>query len=193
MTVQIKPLKGFKNHINNEENTVSLLVKSDYELNEHLAKSKQKLVISLTRIINYLNEAPDIYFYHKVGTPFNWRAAYSRTRCYKISTNSLERDIDDSFKDVIRLSSNKFTSHFVNVVAKKNNEVIKLDKDNFLELNHIIRNAISNIKIYEFVDYIPFEKYDKNRKKDIYIDKQIKIVNKRYLSVLKQHIEYLTL
>ena len=95
---------------------------------------------------------------------------------------------------MIRLSSNKFTSHFVNVVAKKNNEVIKLDKDNFLELNHIIRNAISNIKIYEFVDYIPFEKpMMKIEKKNAYIEKQSKIVNKKYLSVLKQHIEYLTL
>ena len=98
MPVSIKLLKGFENSFNNEESTLSLLVKSDYELNEHLAKSKKKLVISLTRIINHLNEAPDIYFYHKVGTPFNWRAAYSRTRYYKISTNYLERDIDDSFK-----------------------------------------------------------------------------------------------
>ena len=47
----IKPLKGFVNPINNESNTLSLLVKSDYELNEHLHESKQKLGISLTSII----------------------------------------------------------------------------------------------------------------------------------------------
>ena len=33
----------------------------------------------------------------------------------------------------------------------------------------------------------------KIEKKNAYITKQSKIVNKRYLSVLKQHIEYLTL
>ena len=36
MPVEIKPLKGFENPINNESNTLSLLVKSDYGLNEHL-------------------------------------------------------------------------------------------------------------------------------------------------------------
>ena len=68
--------------------------------------------------------------------------------------------MDDSFKDVIRLCSNRFHSHFVNVVAKKNNKVLKLDKDNFLEVNHIITDAISNIKKYQylFVDNKPFEK-----------------------------------
>ena len=35
MTVQIKPLKGFDNPINNEKNTLSLLVKSDYGLNKN--------------------------------------------------------------------------------------------------------------------------------------------------------------
>ena len=33
MSVQIKPLKGFSNPINNESNTLSLLVKSDYDMN----------------------------------------------------------------------------------------------------------------------------------------------------------------
>ena len=198
MPVEIKPLKGFSNPINNESNTLSLLVKSDYGLNEHLQKSKQKLLNSLTSIINHLKDAQEIHFYHKLETPsfYKGRLDYPRTRFYKISSNSLKRDLDDSFKDVIRLCPNGFNSHFVNVVAKKNNKVLKLDKDNFLEVNHIIRDAISNIKKYQylFVDNIPFEKtMRKIEKKYIYIDKQIKIVNKRYLSVLKQHIEYLTL
>ena len=33
----------------------------------------------------------------------------------------------------------------------------------------------------------------KIEKKNVYIEKQTNIINKRYLSVLKQHIEYLTL
>ena len=198
MPVEIKPLKGFVNPINNESNTLSLLVKSDYELNEHLHESKQKLVISLTSIINHLKDAQEINFYHKLEIPsfYKGKLDYPRTRYYKMSSNSLERDLDDSFKDVIRLCSNRFNSHFVNVVAKKNSEVLKLDKDNFLEVNHIIRDAISNIKKYQylFVDNIPFEKtMRKIEKKNRYIVKQTKIVNKRYRSVLKQHIEYLTL
>ena len=36
MTVQIKPLKGFENYLNGENNTLSLLVKSNHELNERL-------------------------------------------------------------------------------------------------------------------------------------------------------------
>ena len=66
MPVEIKLLKGFSNPINNESNTLSLLVKSDYELNEHLHESKQKLVISLTSIINHLKDAQEINFYHKL-------------------------------------------------------------------------------------------------------------------------------
>ena len=158
MPVEIKPLKGFDNPINNESNTLSLLVKSDYGLNEHLHKSKQKLLISLTSIINHLKDAQEIYYYHKLEVPYLGKSDFSRTRYYKISSNSLERDLDDSFKDVIRLCSNRFHSHFVNVVAKKNNKILKLD--NFLELNNIIRNAISNTKKYQylFVDNKPFEK-----------------------------------
>ena len=54
MTVQIKPLKGFKNPINNEKNTLSLLVKSDFKLQEHISKAREKLLVSLTNIIgNY--------------------------------------------------------------------------------------------------------------------------------------------
>ena len=41
MSVEIKPLKGFSNPINNESSTLSLLVKSDYGLNEHLHKSNK--------------------------------------------------------------------------------------------------------------------------------------------------------
>ena len=173
MTVQLKPLKGFSNPINNESNTLSLLVKSDYGLNEHLQKSKQKLLNSLTSIINHLKDAQEIHFYHKLEIPsfYKGRLDYPRTRFYKISSNSLERDLDDSFKDVIRLCSNRFNSHFVNVVAKKNNEVLKLNDGKFYELNHIIRSSISNINNnqYLFVDNKPFEKT------------MIKIEKKRYI------------
>ena len=94
------------------------------------------------------------------------------------------------------MCSNKFYSHFVNIFVKKNNEILKLDKDSFQELNHIIRDSIKNIKKYQylFLDNNPFEKtMRKIKKKNRYIDKQSKILNKMYLRILKQHIEYLTL
>ena len=52
MTVQIKLLRGFKNYINNEFNTMSFLVKSDLELKEHLSNAREKLLVSLTNIMD---------------------------------------------------------------------------------------------------------------------------------------------
>ena len=57
MSVSIKPLKGFSNPINNESNTLSLLVKSDYDLYEHLSKAKGKLISSLTCILNHFKDS----------------------------------------------------------------------------------------------------------------------------------------
>ena len=195
MPVEIKPLKGFENPINNESNTLSLLVKSDYGLNEHLHKSKQKLLISLTSIINHFKDAQVIHFYHKIDIPSSYKWNFQITRFYKISLNSLKRDLDDSLKEVIELCPNKFNSHFVNVVAKKNNEVLKINNNNFIKINHIIRDSISNIKNYKysFVNNPYEEAIIKIKKKERYIVKQTKIINERHLSVLKQFIEYLTL
>ena len=53
MTVQIKPLRGFINHYNHEQNTLSLLVKSNCDLQEHLSNAKEKILISLTSIMDY--------------------------------------------------------------------------------------------------------------------------------------------
>ena len=71
MPVEIKPLKGFSNPINNESNTLSLLVKSDYELYEHLNESRNKLISSLNSILNYFKDS-DIKFYHKVQIPLKF-------------------------------------------------------------------------------------------------------------------------
>ena len=96
---------------------------------------------------------------------------------------------------MIELCPNKFNSHFVNVVAKKNNEVLKINNNNFIKINHIIRDSISNIKNYKysFVNNPYEEAMIKIKKKERYIVKQTKIINERHLSVLKQFIEYLTL
>ena len=91
---------------------------------------------------------------------------------------------------------NTIYSHFINVIIKKSNNILKINDNEFIELNHIIRSSISNTNNNKlsFVDNKPFEKYMiKIEKKNVYIEKQTNIINKRYLSVLKQHIEYSTL
>ena len=196
MTVQIKPLKGFENYLNGENNTLSLLIKSDYELNKHLQESKQKLLISLTSIINHYKDVQKIHFYHKLLVPIRNRSDYIKTKWYELSFNSLKINLDDSFKNVISMCPNTIYSHFINVIIKKSSNILKINDNEFIELNHIIRSSISNMNNDElsFVDNKPFEKYMiKIEKKNVYIEKQTNIINKRYLSDLKQHIEYLTL
>ena len=70
MRVQIKPLKGFENYLNGENNTLSLLVKSNHELNEHLRESKQKLLISLTSIINHYKDAQKNPFLSQITSTY---------------------------------------------------------------------------------------------------------------------------
>ena len=85
-------------------------------------------------------------------------------------------------------------SHFVSIFAKKDGNTIMLNNDKFIEVNHIIRNAISNNSIYDFFNNDPFEKtMMKIEKNDTYILKQTKIINKKYLRILRHHIDYLTL
>ena len=168
MSVQIKPLKGFSNPINNESNTLSLLVKSDYELYEHLSKAKEKLILSLTSILNYFKDS-EIKFYHKVQIPNKHNYIYITTRCYKLSLNTLKEIIDDSLKKVINLCPNSYTSHFVNVVAKKDGNTIILNNNEFIELNRIIRDSINNNHTYEFSNNNNFEKAMKKVEKRIHI------------------------
>ena len=192
MSVQIKPLKGFSNPINNESNTLSLLVKSDYDLYEHLSKAKEKLILSLTSILNYFKDS-EINFYHKVQIPNKNNSLYITTRCYKLSLNSLKGIIDDSLKKVIDLCPNSYTSHFINIFVNKNDNTIILNNNEFIELNRIIRDSINNNHTYEFSNNNKFEKtMIKMEKKNTYIAKQTKIINKKYLHILRQHIEYLT-
>ena len=196
MTVQIKPLKGFENPLNGENNTLSLLIKSDFKLNKHLLESKQKLLISLTSIINHYKDAHKIHFYHKLLVPIRNSSDYISTRGYKLSLNSLKSNLDDSFENVISMSPNTIYSHFINIIINKDDKVIKLSDDKFYQLNHIIGSCISHINNNEFslVDNIPFKKsMMKIEKKNSYIEKQTNIINKKYFCILRQHVEYLTI
>ena len=194
MSVQIKPLKGFSNPINNESNTLSLLVKSDYDLYEHLDESRNKLISSLNSILKYFKDS-NIKFYHKVQIPLKFNnETFITSRCYNLSFDSIKVIIDNSIKDVIESCPNSFSSHFINIFVKKNGDTIMLNNDKFIEVNHIIRNAISNNSIYDFLNNDPFEKMmRKIDKKDTYLVNQTKIINKKYLRILRRHVEYLTI
>ena len=192
MPVEIKPLKGFVNPINKETNTLSLLVKSDYDLYEHLSKVKGKLISSLTCILNHFKDS-EINFYHKIQIK---NSIYKTTKCYKSSLISLKKDIDDSIKYAIDICPNSHMSHFVNIFAEKNGNTIMLNNDEFNELNRLIRSSISHINNDQclLVDNIPFEgDMMKIESSNAYIVKQSKIINEKYLHILRQHFKYLTL
>ena len=196
MSVQIKPLKGFKNHLNGENNTLSLLIKSDYELSKHLLESKQKLSISLTSIINHYKNVQKIHFYHKLQIPLMNKSDYITTKWYELSFNSLKMNLDDSFKNLISMCKKPFCSHFINVIIEKDDNVMKLSDEKFQKINHIIRTSLSKInnKKPSFVDDNPFEEAMMNiKERNLQLKKQIKIINEKYLSLLRQYIEYLTL
>ena len=196
MTAQIKALKGFKNYYNKEYNTLSLLVKSDHDLLEHLSKAKEKLLISLTCIIDHYKNYQEINFYHKLQTSLGRKKHYLTTKWYKPSLNSLRVDLDNSLENLISIAPSKFDSHFINVIIVKDNETIELSDDEFHKLNNIIRGKLTKInnKKLSFVDNDPFEKAMMNiKERNLQIKKRIKITNEKYLTALKQYIEYLTL
>ena len=216
MTVQIKPLKGFINHYNHEQNTLSLLVKSNCDLQEHLSSTREKLLTSLTSIIDHHKTDQDIYFYHKLQVSHGRRTDYLKTKRYKTALDSLKVDLNASIKNLLSFAPSKFVSHFVNVIILIDNEPIELSDDKFHELNHIIRSKITKINneglffvnndkddndvgqieksrkeslfIYDN-DNDPFEKALINaRNIDLRIKRDIKIANKKYINYLETYI-----
>ena len=112
MIVQIKPLKGFKNYINGEHNTLSLLIKSDCELQEHLSNAREKLLTSLASIIDHYNSNHEVYFYHKLQVLNGRRSDFLKTRAYKTKLDSIKIDLNASIEDLLRIAHGKFVSHF---------------------------------------------------------------------------------
>ena len=163
MTVQIKPLKGFKNHINNEFNTMSLLVKSDLELKEHLSNAREKLLVSLTNIMDNYDSSYIIYFYHKVQVLYGKKTEYLSTKACFTKSNTLKRDLNDSIKDLLKLAYGKLKSHFVNITILLNDKELNLSKDEFINLNWKIRSNLSKMDNKEpiFVDNNDIKKKNK--------------------------------
>ena len=168
MSVHIKPLKGFKNYMNGENNTLSLLVKSNCKLREHLSKAKEKLIASLTCIINNNDSNHDIYFYHKLQILNGRRRAdYPKTKAYEMKLDNIKAHLNNSMKDILRLSYGEYDSHFVNIVILLDDKEIELSKDEFNDLNWKIRSALSKINNEEcvFVDDDEVEPIEKKENK----------------------------
>ena len=182
MTVQIKPLKGFKNYINNEFNTMSLLVKSNLELKEHLSNAREKLLVSLTNIMDNYDSSYIIYFYHKVQVLYGKKTEYLSTKARLTKSHTLKGDLNKSIKELLTLAYGKFKSHFVNITILLNNKELILSKDEFINLNWKIRSNLSKINNKEpsFLDNNDFEKKDNNLSDSLFIDevKPIKKTNK---------------
>ena len=153
MSSSVKLLKGFRNPINNEMNTLSLLVKSDLDLKEHLRNAKEKLLTALTCIIENYEGNNVIYFYHKIQVLYERKTEYLSSKDYITNLVNLKIDINNSIEEVIKMTYGKKTSHFVNVTIKSNDDVTELSQKEFKDLNSKLISALSKMnEEYLFID-----------------------------------------
>ena len=165
MSSSVKLLKGFRNPINDEMNTLSLLVKSDLDLKEHLRNAKEKLLTALTCIIENYDSNYIIYFYHKLQILYENKTEYLSTKAYLTSLENLKIDLNSSVEEVLKMTYGKKTSHFVNVRIKLNDDVIELSQKEFKDLNLKLISALSKMnKDYLFIDEEKVKTIKKNKK-----------------------------
>ena len=147
MTVQIKLLKGFKNFVNDEFNTLSLLVKSDLVLRHHLSNAYEKILTSLTCILENFDSNIFIHFYHKLSTIYENKMEYLCTKNYHTDLDQLISNLDTSIEEVIKMTYGKFQSHFINVTIKLNDDdnVYELKPKEFKDLNLKLRSELSKM------------------------------------------------
>ena len=178
MTVQIKLLKGFRNFVNNERNTLSLLVKSDLVLRKHLLHAYEKILASLTSILENFDSNFVIYFYHKLSVIYENKMEYLCTKDYDLG--QLIGNLDSSIEEVIKMTYGKFQSHFINVTIKLNDgdDVYELSPEEFKILNFKHRTALSKMNEEEYLfndDVEPIKKKEKNNSE---IDSYVKPIKK---------------
>ena len=168
MTVQIKVLKGYVNPINNEFNSLTLLIKSSYEIEEHINKGKKRLLRSLMCIMKeYKNDTTE--YYHKVQVPNGRNKKYPITKVYLISNDCM--NLETSLKELLRIvSDNKLESHFVNVIITRNDKTIRLTDKEFSKIVESIRKELNTINNEEdqFIDNN--EDANENCKSSLFID-----------------------
>ena len=144
----LKLLKGFKNPISNESNTISMLLKSNLDLNDHIKSFRLKLLKALTCILENYGHNNYVCFHHKIVVAWSRSNDYLATRDYLIKMDNLEKNLNSSLKETIRMTRGKRVSHFVNVQIASNDdidEVLELSKKEFMDLNTKITSAISII------------------------------------------------
>ena len=166
MTVQIKLLKGFKNPINDEMNTLSLLLKSNLDFNEHIKSVRVKLLKALTCILENYGRNYKVNFHHKIVVAYGRRNEYLATNDYFTSLAYLKKDLNSSLNEAIRMTYGKKASHFVNIKMVSKGKVVELSKREFIDLNSKIISAISiNNDEYIFIDNNEKVKPSKNNEK----------------------------
>ena len=147
MSVQIKPLLGYVNPMNSENNTLSLLIKSNYQLREHLSNSLNKILSALKSIMEKYDSKYTMYFYHKIRILCDNKKdpKYHRSKKYAMIAKNLEIELRNSFVDILRKNFGKLLSHFINIKISLNDETLVLDAQEFTNLNWLIRDRLAKI------------------------------------------------
>ena len=191
MSSSVKLLKGFRNPINDETNTLSLLVKSDLDLKEHLRNSKEKLLTALTCIIENYDSNHTIYFYNKLQVLYENKTEYLSTKAYLTNSFNLKRDLNSSVEEVLKMTYGKKASHFVNVRIKFNDDIIELSQKEFKDLNLKLISALSkmNEEDYLFIDDDNVKPIDKKPKNAIKKSNKVKPINDNSLFVDEENVK----
>ena len=143
MTVNIKLLKGYTNPINKESNSLSLLVKSDYELEKHLKYAYEKILASLTCILKNIDKELFVYFYHKLSFMEGKNREFVTTRRYIINLDKLANKFNSSIDEVLKIDP-KYISHFINITIKyrDSKKLYVFKPDEFRSMNIKIRSTL---------------------------------------------------
>ena len=162
----IKLLKGFRNPISEEMNTISLLLKSNLDFNEHIKSVRVKLLKALTCILENYGRNYKVNFHHKIVVAYGRRNEYLATNDYFTSLAYLKKDLNSSLNEAIRMTYGKKASHFVNIKMVSKGKVVELSKREFIDLNSKIISSISiNNDEYIFIDNNEKVKPSKNNEK----------------------------
>ena len=220
MTVQIKPLLGYVNPINNENNTLSLLIKSNCQLQEHLSNSICKTLSALKCIMKKYDSKYSLHFYHKIKILCNNKKdpEYYTTKKYEMHAKTLEIELSNSTKEISRKDFGKLLSHFINITISLNDEPLVLNTKEFTNLNWMIRNNLAKINNMEpqffddektnevgqikknrevslFIDddhYDPFEKrIHKAKEIALHLKRNMMKTNKNVISILPWYYDFL--
>ena len=189
MSSSVKLLKGFRNPINDEMNTMSLFVKSDLDLKEHLRNAKEKLLTALTCIIENYDSNYIIYFYHKLQVLYENKTEYLSTKAYLTDLGNLKIDLNSSVEELLKMTYGKKNSHFVNVRIKFNDDIIELSQKEFKDLNLKLISTLSKMNEEEYLFTDDNVKTIKKNKKDTSVKPIKNAIDDNYLFVDEEKIK----